>query len=175
VASSWEQKIFPCERGFLFTEGDASEIQFNRLTVASSWLLKGVTSPARFPGGLFFGLVAPRECSATLIGRRLGALGLLCGGGLALLLPLSILRWCRFFSCHTVHRFGRWMLIDFCRTSASRLAGVAGRGAGASILTAGVAGTGVCGTNAQHDCGKACETDLFRNHYASPWFPSFDE
>jgi hypothetical protein len=33
--------------------------------------------------------------SATLIGRlrrRLDALGLLCGGGLALLLPLSILR-----------------------------------------------------------------------------------
>jgi hypothetical protein len=38
----------------------------------------------------------PNQCLATLIGRlwsgRLGALGLLCGCGLALLLPLSILR-----------------------------------------------------------------------------------
>jgi hypothetical protein len=62
------------------------------------------------------------------------------------------------------------MLIGFCRTSASRLTGVAGRGARASVLTAGVAGTGVCGTNAQNDCGKACENDLICNHYASPWF-----
>jgi hypothetical protein len=117
--------------------------------------------------------------SATLIGHlcwRLGPLGLLCGGGLALLLSLSILRRCGFFSCHAVHRFGRRVLIGFCRTSASRrLTGVAGRGARASVLAAGVAGTGVCGTNAKNDCGKACEDDLFCNHYASPWFPSFDE
>jgi hypothetical protein len=33
----------------------------------------------------------------------------------------------------------------------------------------------VCGTNAQNDCGKPCEDDLLCSHYASPWFPSFDE
>jgi hypothetical protein len=67
------------------------------------------------------------------------------------------------------------MLIGFCRTSASRLTGVAGRGARAGVLTAGVAGTGACGTNAQNHYGAACEDELFCNHYASPWFPSFDE
>jgi hypothetical protein len=60
----------------------------------------GVTSPAVGPvtneGGAGLRSAPPQLCSATLVGRlwsgRLGALSLLCGCGLALLLPLSILR-----------------------------------------------------------------------------------
>jgi hypothetical protein len=65
------------------------------------------------------------------------------------------------------------MLIGFCRSSASRLTGVAGRGARTSVLATGIAGTGVHGTNAQDHHGAACEDELF--HYISPWFPSFDK
>jgi hypothetical protein len=51
---------------------------------------RGAVSPPAFASG-----TAYSSCSAALIGRlrgRLGAFGLLCGGGLTLLLPLSVLR-----------------------------------------------------------------------------------
>ena len=51
--------------------------------------IERVSPPAFAPAGVF------NRCSAALIGQffwRLGALGFLSGGGLTLLLPLSILR-----------------------------------------------------------------------------------
>jgi hypothetical protein len=77
-----------------------------RMRRQARWDIYGRTKrflwPSQPTGGASRGAAVSRRlaptalvCSATLIGRlhrRLGALSLLCGGRLALLLPLSILR-----------------------------------------------------------------------------------
>jgi len=115
--------------------------------------------------------------SATLISRlrrRLGALGLLCGGGLALLLPLSILRRRGFFSCHAVHRFGRRMLIGFCRTSTGRLTDVAGVGPEPASLPRVLQGPACAAPTPKTMPAKPARMTCFVIIIASPWFPSFD-
>jgi hypothetical protein len=114
---------------------------------------------------------SPRPGASTIVvGRlrvRLGTLGFLCRGRLALHLLLRILRRGRRIVGFAIHCAGRWVLFGVAG-HAGGLAGSGRCGSGTCVLqvcgSTGIAGTCHCGTGAQDDRGATRENDSLHVH-----------
>jgi hypothetical protein len=98
---------------------------------------------------------------------RFSALALLCCGGLALHLFLSILGWGRGVSRGSVHSAGRRVLSISGTAATDGLTGVTRRGSCAGVLSrlaASIAWTCLCCCNAQNYRGASGEDVLFFDH-----------